>query len=415
MRKAGSPFTIGLLACALLATILRAARFPNDFSRAHWMLDYRFGFIKRGLAGSVLALLARVRLIPQNGVALAWLSFALFGLLCAVLLVVAARILARRQWSADAYLPLAAFATSPFVVTAAHLMGYLDHLVFVLTFAAVWLIMRDRRLAAGACGAVAMLVHESFMVIGLPLVALAAAVRTPLLSWRSAARTLLPPLAPPILAFTAVVVSEWVFIDRATLRHQLVERLSSFPFIGKDMNIFVPEWLTTTLSENLQQAHSFTRRVGNVEFEQLIMPTAIVLWLLALTTVGRRRAAAWAVSTAAVIAAPLLLHAVAWDTARIWTYPLFAALGCAWIAAETTGVQRPPRWPILGLLACPVIYWNLFARYPLLDHEVDRFSDAERLAVYAPFLIGSVIAVWLMRSGSPGAPQKALPSCQAGI
>ena len=408
MRKAGSLFTIGLLACALLATILRAARVPNDFSRAHWMLDYRFGFIKRGLAGSVLALLAQLRLVPQNRVALAWLSFALFGLLCAVLLAVAARVLARR-WSADTYLPLAAFATSPFVVTAAHLMGYLDHLVFVLTFAAVWLILRDRRVAAGACGAVAVLVHESFMVIGLPLVALAAAVRTPLLSWRSA-RTLLPTLAPPILAFTAVVVSERVFLDRATLRHQLVERLSLFPFIGEDMNIFVPEWLTTTLSENLRQAHSFSGRVGSVEFQQLIMPTAIVLWLLALTTVGRRRAAAWTISTAVVIAAPLLLHAVAWDTARIWTYPLFAALGCAWLAAETTDVQRPPRWPILGLLACPVIYWNLFARYPLLDHEVDRFSDAERLAVYAPFLIGSVVAVWLMRSRSRASPQKVLPS-----
>ena len=27
---------------------------PNDFAEAHWLLDYRFGFVRRGLAGSIL-------------------------------------------------------------------------------------------------------------------------------------------------------------------------------------------------------------------------------------------------------------------------------------------------------------------------------------------------------------------------
>ena len=38
-------------------------------------------------------------------------------------------------------------------------------------------------------------------------------------------------------------------------------------------------------------------------------------------------------SGASAMAALLLLHLVAY-TARIWTYPLLAAFGCLWIAAE---------------------------------------------------------------------------------
>ncbi len=31
-----------------VVTIGRAIRAPNDFSEAHWLLDYSYGFMKRG-------------------------------------------------------------------------------------------------------------------------------------------------------------------------------------------------------------------------------------------------------------------------------------------------------------------------------------------------------------------------------
>src|ERR1051325_6529937 len=43
------------IAWTYCVTFLRALRPPNDFAEAHWLLDYRFGFVKRGLAGMLLS------------------------------------------------------------------------------------------------------------------------------------------------------------------------------------------------------------------------------------------------------------------------------------------------------------------------------------------------------------------------
>ena len=40
---------------AMLLTLSRTWRLPNSFANAHWLLDYRFGFVKRGLAGQLLS------------------------------------------------------------------------------------------------------------------------------------------------------------------------------------------------------------------------------------------------------------------------------------------------------------------------------------------------------------------------
>lgn len=42
---------------ALIFSVLKTIRFPSDWSESHWMLDYRFGFIKRGLGGEIFGLL----------------------------------------------------------------------------------------------------------------------------------------------------------------------------------------------------------------------------------------------------------------------------------------------------------------------------------------------------------------------
>src|SRR6185436_3901677 len=126
------------LGSALAATAARAVRLPNDFAEAHWLLDYRYGFIKRGLAGSVLNLAVRLGL-HVSASTIAWISAVVFAALMAALLAIAGRILMRLEWSGALYLTLAAFTTSPFIVTSAQLLGYLDHLTFLLTLAAVWL------------------------------------------------------------------------------------------------------------------------------------------------------------------------------------------------------------------------------------------------------------------------------------
>jgi hypothetical protein len=91
MRGLEAGARLSLIAWAMAMTMARAVRYPNDFAEAHWLLDYRFGFIKRGLAGSAVSLLAGTGLIRQSKSTIAILSFAAFGLLVIMLVAAMAR------------------------------------------------------------------------------------------------------------------------------------------------------------------------------------------------------------------------------------------------------------------------------------------------------------------------------------
>jgi hypothetical protein len=369
------------LAAGMAATIARAARYPNNFAKAHWLIDYRFGFIKRALAGTVLRGIYALDVAPYRFMVLG-ASFAVLGALCVALLLVAVDILRRSGWSREVFLALAAFVTSPFVVTAAHLVGYLDLLVLVLTLAAVWLVRLERLWGAGVLCVAAALVHESFAVLGLPLVA-AAIVFQNRDGRRELAMRLLV-LLPAVLAIVALTVSESLLLDRGMLRQQLVDHLSRYPFVQGDMNVLVPEWLTTPLSAHVrEQAHAFPARISDPGFLIRIVPTAGIL-LGALALELRDRRSTWFAVFTVAAAAPLLLHLIAWDTARIWSYPIAIAFGALWVGSGGRDESRSRL--TIAAAAGLVICWNVFLRYPLLDGEVDRFSGIQRIALYAPFL-----------------------------
>ena len=382
---------LALVAWAMAVTMARAVRYPNDFAEAHWLLDYRFGFIRRGLAGTLLSLASSIGLASHSERAVAAAS--VMALVAFVLLILWA---ASRVVSSDAdpgilFAAAAIFATSPFVVMTAHFMGYLDHLFLAAAFAAAWLARSGRLWPAAVVAACGVLVHESFVLVGLPLVLLGASVR-PEAGAGARRRAAWPTLALPLLAAAALWASEMFLLDRAALRGQLEARLSSFPFVGGDMNLFVPEWLTTgTLAAWREQRHALWRHLSDPNLLRLMVPSAtlLVLAAAAVSPPGSRGRRGLAVAAAAL--APLLLHAVAWDTARIWTYTILAGFGGVWLCSLDSRVAAPGRRWLLAA-AVPVIAANLFARSPLMDGEVERFTAATRALLYLPFLAGAALA-----------------------
>ena len=389
-----------LVAWAMAITMARAVRYPNDFAEAHWLLDYRFGLIKRGLAGSLLWLVSRSGLGDPSERIVTVVSVAAFAALLLVLLWAAWRLASSGADPGVAFASAAVLATSPFVVMAAHFMGYLDHLFFAAAFAAAWLARSGRIWAAAAISAVGVLVHESFVLAGLPLVLFGAAMQPG--PRRRAGLPGLRPLALPLLAALVLWVSETFFLNRAVLRGQLQARLSAFPFIGGDMNVFIPDWLTTgTLATWQEQHHALWQHLSDANLLRLMVPSAIFLLLAAaaLSPAGLRIRRA--MGSALVVGAPLLMHAVAWDTARIWTYPIVVGFGCVWLCGATGGSSAAPRrWWLLAA-AVPIVVANILARSPLMDGQVERFSALTRLLLYLPFLAGAVLAIaddWRRRS-----------------
>jgi len=387
------------LAAAMAATVARAARVPNPFARAHWLLDYRFGFMKRALQGEVLVTLSRMGVLHLRRDTIFAVAIGVFVTLCAAIAGIAATTLARDRWSVPAFAVFGAFVTSAYVVTIAHLMGYLDHLVALLALAAVWFAMRDRYWAAGVAITAAVLVHETVFLTGVPVLLMAIAVRPA----APRGRTLIAALAPmilPVIAGAAIVISEQDPLHRMALRHELVLRLSAFPWISGDMNIFVPEWLTTRVVDHFrEEVHAFPSRITSPGFVLDIVPTMVLLWMLSSAFMRWRRD--WMAAAAVAIVLPLSLHMVAFDTAREWTYPLIAGLTCVWVAARSSG--GPAAWTPASRIASVTVgalvaVCNVFVmRYPLLDGEVDRFGTGMRLLIYAPAMVLAALFLTITR------------------
>jgi hypothetical protein len=399
MRRLEVWTRLALVAWAMAITMARAVRYPNDFAEAHWLLDYRFGLIKRGFGGSLLSLASHAGLAGPSERAVTIAAVAACAALLLVLLWAVSRLMSSDADPGVTFASAAVLATSPFVVIAAHFMGYLDHLFLAAAFAAAWLARSGRTWSAAAMAAAGVLVHESFVLVGLPLVLLGAAMRPG--PRRRAGLSGLLPLALPILAALALWVSETFLLDRSVLRGQLEARLSAFPFIGGDMNLFVPDWLTTgTQATWRAQRHALWGHLSDPNLLRPMVPPAVFLVLAAAAmapagTRGRR-----ALAAAAVTFAPLVMHAVAWDTARIWTYTIVAAFGCVLLSAVTDGSSPAAgrRWLLAA--AVPVVIANILARSPLMDGEVERFGTSTRMVLYAPFLAGAALAIadsWRLR------------------
>src|SRR5271156_4954229 len=77
-----------LLPTAIIFGILSALCWPLTYTISAMMIDYHFGFGKRGLVGAILALIDKP---PYHFVTLAWMAFAVFASWLALLVYAAWR------------------------------------------------------------------------------------------------------------------------------------------------------------------------------------------------------------------------------------------------------------------------------------------------------------------------------------
>jgi hypothetical protein len=315
------------------------------------------------------------------------------------------RVLLKSNWSYDAFLVVAVFATSPFVVMSGHLVGYHDQLIIPFALISAWLLLHDRRWSAVCLAAIAVLIHESFIVVGFPLVILAGYLRTQtttsernyLKPFLHSLRPLLP-LLLVIVTFLLLIVSGALMTNPAHLSTMLARRLHMFDFLANRMDVLVPRYLTTSLFAFLrsQSPHLLARLTGYGT--RIVIPSTITL-VSFLAWRGRTQIG-WPTIplVAGVTLLPLLLHAVAWDTGRISVYLILTSFGCVWLYSEIAPPARQISLWVLRLwrvVALPTLIFNLFIRGRLMDNQVERFANTTRLLLYAPLIVGTLILIFL--------------------
>jgi hypothetical protein len=121
---------------------------------------------------------------------------------------------------------------------------------------------------------------------------------------------------------------------------------------------------------------------------------AVLPTLLGLLVLIRRQLGAVQFSSAyfwwlaAICVLPLSLHLVAFDTFRIWVYPLFVALLSLWVVCDTVTIAPPSRRAMSWLGACCliVIPVNILVDYPLFNKNPLEITPDVKLLLYLPGL-----------------------------
>lgn len=198
-----APFLIGAFILTALAAyasgiylhmLYYGGNLIDDWNSIQFSISYcEHGFVKRGIIGTLFDLLG----IPTTQVAMTTFSVTCIAIVILALILLGKQFgnsIAPKQQIRLAFL----LALSP--ATFSHLgfdLGRFDALLFAI-FLFGWIaILNQRYLLAGLLSAIAILIHEIFLVVFLPILCAVASWRQ-LPSWPQAARLLILPLVSGI-------------------------------------------------------------------------------------------------------------------------------------------------------------------------------------------------------------------------
>jgi len=390
-----------LLIWAMAVTLLRSLRWPNDWAEAHWLISYDFGFLKRGLPGTLFS--------PFVNESSAWsiqlVSCFLLLLFCVLLLWLCFRIVKLSKFDVSGVIISLLFLTSPYIVMSAHLNGYFDNIVIVLTVITCGFLLKDRVLLSALFACLGVLVHESIFLVGFPnVVFMALLLHAKQVKTVGSQRFLIDFLIKyklllllPLVVFLFVFVNQALFLDADVVKKQLIGYMSQFNFVERSRHIIVPDAFTYSFLDYFnEQSTQFLKRLTNpLYLAQIGFPLTVLLFY------GYRQLHAvktgWLILLGFTVVAlgPLLLHLAAWDTSRIWTYPLIASFLALWSIAETQLVSETKQSDSLAfmIIALCVIVFQLLISTPLLDGAYERFANGVRFFFYAPSL--ALLAVFV--------------------
>lgn len=377
-----------------MLTALRAVRLPNEFSKEHWFIDYRFGFVKRGMVGTIFSLVTRALHVHvrHTDQIVAWLSSIQFVIFCAVLVLIGLRIIRRSAWSTPAILTTLVFLSSPFIVMSAHLIGYFDNIIIVLAVLSIACLLMGRVWVAAALQAVAMLVHETSWLIGFPVFCLAWLLVNNKARRTHGARLPVWPLLLPIGTFLLLVNSR--SLAPPDLEQSLIARLSSFPFLAAKVgDVRVPHWVTITFAESFALHRGFL--LGRLLQERmigLILPSMVALLSFIVDANRIRDLSAESLILLGICLLPQSMHLLAWDTTRIWTYSILCAFLVLWVYAETVTPRREVS-QIVSLFCLAALALNIAEVTPLMDGLSEHFELGTRVLFYAPVFIAALGAI----------------------
>lgn len=368
---------------ALSFSFFKTVRLPNKWAVAHWLMDYRFGFIKRGLIGELFGFF-----FEKNEFNILIISSVILFLLYASLLSIAVRN-TWKNYSIEKVLFYVTFFLSQYMVLSAHLIGYFDHLIFLMTLLSVYLIRHRKIIPASLVTVFCIVAHEVSFVLMVPVCIFALLVNEVQDNKLVFNSGLLKKIGLYVLLPVAATVSVSLYQELYGQgnRQLIFNYLQDTGLIKKGVANSLAAAYTEGFGSYLKsEAPYFLKRVflsmGTIKYGIPLLFMAymvykqfgkINIYILLLL--------------AAVSASPLLLHLIAWDIFRIWSFPFIILFIGFWVVCGKfqTVHERSNKLSLFEIVffLVSIILVSLFPNF-LFDNATENLSTPVRILILIP-------------------------------
>lgn len=374
---------------ALLFSVVKTARFPNKWSESHWMMDYRFGFIRRGLGGEIFGWF-----FQKDEFSIFVLSVGVLLLLYAAVISIAVRETLKRGKSIYTVLFFLIFLLSQYIIFSAHLIGYLEHIVFLLTLPVIYFIKRKKFFLASWVAVFSIFIHEITFFLMLPVGIFALLVFESPAQAFSFKNIFSAEIIKKMVLFLGLPVLAIAFLSSF---NELGGRDYAFTVLNYLRSIpFVPEKVARSVTGGYTQSFSLAFQEQSSHFIQRVfiskatifygIPMLFLLWTV-FKEFRLKRNIGILILLAAVSICPLLLHSIAYDTYRIWTFPfMILFLGFLVLSMKFKFNNKDKTKLSVPETVFFMISFLLVTLVPniLFDGETERFSLLFRLILILP-------------------------------
>lgn len=375
---------------ALVFSVSKTIRIPNQWAQSHWLVDYRFGFIKRGLAGELLGFLCE-----KNVFSVTVLSVLVLAVLYFFIISIAVKITWSNKRSYYRILFFVIFLLSQYIVFSAHLIGYLDHVVFLMTIFTVYLITRNKLFPASIIAVFSIFIHEISIVLMLPVCCFAIIVNQVPERKFFIKNVFSPNVIKKLALFltlpflSAVFISGYQEVNGGNYYTQLFSYLKQSSISEKVADSVCSAYTKSfTYYFSEQYEHFFQRIFISKATIFYGIPIVFCLWMIFKEFKLNIQLFILLIVISAI---PLILHSIAYDTYRIWTFPYMILFLGFWILSlkykRDIGQTKPEKfsWWEYVFFITAFLFVSLIPAI-LFDGETERFSVAVKLILILPIL-----------------------------
>ena len=385
--------TVSVIAWSAINAILKGWLAMHAWGITPWLMTYEWGFVKRGMWGTIIAPLLAFRpdgfSIPEFIQILSWpvLLMSLF-----TLGFITSRISQKNPGPLPLLIALV-FFSSPYITMTANTMGYLDQVIIIIAFISITLVLKGYPFAAGLLTAFGVLCHEAALVTALPIVLMAVISRywlskpAPPGIWSKIAYT----ATPSLIAFSATFIWTVLYPTPDSTWDALKTKLITQGELNTSSATAVIVLLKTSFIAYLQdEGAKFPSRILDIEYAMLFYTfTAIIgttIWKGAINNRTTTTVLALACGSTA-----LLLHCIAFDTPRIWCMPMPYIIMTLWILTETNNIKIPQNTATLASSCLVLLTVYIMAEPILLEPTQTTIYQSDVLASFSPALILAII------------------------